>query len=101
MTRCLLISNSSFFDEVASDRQRVHAGTKKCSYRVGRRVHDGFAAQIERGVQNDGYPGALSEFIDQPPIQRIDLFLDSLRPRAAVHVRDGRNYAPFFRPLPS
>src|SRR6266446_2518593 len=97
MTRCPLISNCSFFDEVASDCQRVHAGAEKCSYCVGRRVYDGFAAKIERRVQEDGHSCALSEFIDQPPIERIEFFLDGLRPRAAVHVRDGRNYAAFFR----
>src|SRR6266478_8818782 len=98
MTRCPLISNGSFFDEVASDRQRIHTRTEKCPYCIRRRVYDGFAAQIKRRVHNDRHPGALSEFIDQPPIEQIDLFLDRLRPRAAVHVRDGRNYTAFFRP---
>jgi len=43
------------FDEEASDHQRVHAGAEKCPYRVGRRVHDGFAAQVERRVHDDGH----------------------------------------------
>src|SRR6266446_5754577 len=97
MTRCPLIFHCSFFDEEASDCQRVHAGAEKCSYCVGRRVYDGFAAQIERSVQDDRYSCPFSKFIDQPPIQRIDFFLDRLRPRAAIHVSNGRNYATFFR----
>src|SRR5467141_2691315 len=97
MTRSLLIAKYSFFHEEASDHQGVHAGAEKCSNRVGRRVNDGFAAQIERRVHDYGHARALSEFIDQPPIERIDLFLDGLWPRAAVHMRDGWNYAAFFR----
>src|SRR6266403_5390612 len=97
MTRCPLILNCSFFDEKASDRQRVHARAEKCPYRIGRRVHDCFPAQIERSVHDNGHARAFSEFIDQPPVEWIDLFLDGLRPRASVHVRDGRNYAAFFR----
>src|SRR5258708_2115161 len=96
MTRCPLISNCSFFDQVASDHQRVHAGAETCADCVGRRVYDGFAAQIKRRVQNHGHARPLSEFIDQPPIKRIGLFLDGLRPRAAVHMRDRWNYAAFF-----
>src|SRR5260370_7535788 len=97
MTWCPLTSKRSFLDEEASDHQRVHAGAEKGSYRIGRRVYDGFAAKIERRVHDDGHARAFSKFIDQPPVERIDLFLDSLRPRAAVYVRDGRNYAAFFR----
>src|SRR5258708_22595327 len=95
MTRCPLTSKRSFLDEEISDHQRVHAGAEKCSNRVGRRVYDCFAAKIERRVHDDGHARALPEFIDQPPVERIDLILYSLWPRSAVHSPHAWNYASF------
>jgi len=73
MTRSRSFQNAHFFDEEASDHQRVHAELKNVRI-ASSRVHDGFAAQIERRVHDDGHARALSEFIDQPPVERIDSF---------------------------
>ena len=84
---------SLFLHQVAADHQRVHSGTEECAHGIGRRIHDGFAAQVERRVHDHGHAGALAEFIDQVPVQRIDFFFDRLRTRAAIHVRDRGNDA--------
>jgi len=96
MTRCPLISECSFFDAEASDHQRIHAGTEKGLYRVGRGVHDRFTAQIEGRIHDDRYARAFSEFIDQSPVQRVDFSLHGLWSSASIHMRDRRNYASFF-----
>jgi len=38
------------------------------------RVHDGFTAQVEGRVHDDGHAGALAEFVDQAVVERIDSF---------------------------
>ena len=43
-----------------------------------------------------GTPGALSEFINEAPVERTDVALDGLRARAAIHVSDGGDHAAFF-----
>src|SRR5258707_5584318 len=87
--RRLLGSAILFLHKETSEEQSVHARAEKRTDRVGGRVHDGFAAQVEGRVHDDGHAGALAEFIDQAVVERIDFFFDGLRARAAVHVSDG------------
>jgi len=68
---------------------------KKVRMGVGGSVNNGFTAEIERRVHDDGNAGALAKFIDEPPIERIDFLFDGLRTGAAVNVRDGGNDAAF------
>src|SRR5258708_19180403 len=93
MTRCPLISECSFFDAEASDHQRIHAGTEKGLYRVGRSVHARFTAQIEGRIHDDRYARAFSEFIAQPPVQPVAFFLHGLWTSASIPMPDRRNYA--------
>src|SRR5450432_778609 len=88
----------SFLDEETADHQRVHAGAEKGSHRIGGRVYDCFASQVERRVHHDWDAGAFFKLIDQPPVERIYFFLHRLRPRASIHVRYRRNHAAFLRP---
>src|SRR6266436_5249037 len=91
-------SVNSFLHKKAADRQSIHPGAEKCAYRVGRSVRDGFTAQVERGIHDDWDAGALFEFIQQTPVQRIYFFLHGLRARAAVNVCHRRNHAALFWP---
>src|SRR5712664_5002012 len=91
-------SPNSFLHKKAADDQRIHPGTEECAHRVGRRMHNGLATQIERGVHDYRDAGALFEFIQQTPVQRIYFFLHGLWPRATVDVRHRRNQAALFRP---
>ena len=45
--RRLFLELTLFFHEEATNHKRVHTGAEERAHRVGRRVHDGFAAQIE------------------------------------------------------
>src|ERR1700747_76559 len=79
MTKASVVANSvlglvkpfeainSFLHQKTADDQCIHARAKECAHRVCWRVHDGFAAQIERRVHDHRHSGALFEFIQQTP----------------------------------
>src|SRR5262249_22177441 len=60
-------------------------------------MDDGFAAEIETRVHDDGNAGDFSEFVDEAIVERIDFTLDGLRAGAAVDVRNAGDDATFFR----
>src|SRR6266849_620081 len=95
--RRLVDSAILFLHEETSEEQGVHAGAEKCADRIGWRVHDGLAAQIEGSIHDDGDAGTFAKFVDQAVVERIDFLLDGLWTRAAVHVGDCGNDAALFR----
>src|ERR1700687_3909785 len=68
--RRLVDSAILFLHEAASEEQRVHAEAEEGADRIGGRVHDGLAAQIEGRVHNDGDAGVLAEFVDEAVVER-------------------------------
>src|ERR1700674_2252510 len=85
-----------FLYHEGSDHKRVHPRTEKCPNRVSWCAHDRLATQIERGVHHHRHSSALAKPADQLPVERIDVTLDSLWPRAAIHMRYRRNHAALF-----
>ena len=62
------------------------------------RVDNRLALQVERGVEHYGNAGSLSKVLDQPVIFRVHFFLNSLKPRCAIHVCDGGENLPLSFP---
>src|SRR5437763_907741 len=71
MTPCRIIRECSFFDEEFPNNQPVHAGAEESANRLGWAMHNGFSAQIKRRIHDDRDAGALSELIDEPPIDPL------------------------------
>src|SRR5580692_407453 len=90
------VESRSFFYKEGADNQRIHARAEESTHRVRRRVHDGFAAQIEGCIHEDRHAGAFVKFVDYAPVEGVDLFLHSLRPCASVNVSDGGDHAALF-----
>src|SRR6266852_5718281 len=79
-------ASKSFLHKKTAYDQRVHTRAEKGAHRIGRRVHDSFAAQIKGSVHDHWDSRAFFEFIQQTPVQRIDFLLHGLRTRAPVDV---------------
>lgn len=82
--------NSGLFDQEVLQHKAVHFTFRECVERIGRGVDDGFAFQIERGVEQDGDAGGLTKALDQTVIARALIAEDRLEAACAIHVRDGR-----------
>src|SRR6266851_6004229 len=54
-------------DHVLTHDEDVHAAAAEGAERLGWRVHDRFALEVERSVEQDGRPRRLSEGVNQPP----------------------------------
>src|SRR5215471_13416997 len=78
-------------DHVLAHHQHVHAATAEGAEGLARRVHDRFAPEIERGVEQHGHARRLTEGVDQPPVTRGALGVNRLEPRGAVYVGDSRD----------
>src|SRR6267378_2276562 len=77
-------------DEAVFQDERVELAADEGRVRLARRVDDRLAAQVERGVEEHGHAGCLTEAGDERVIALVALARDHLQPSGPVDVSDGR-----------
>ena len=70
-----------FAEEAVADGERFNSGAHEAVERVLRRAHDGFAAHIETGIDDDGAAGQALEGAEQRVIARVGFLVHGLDAR--------------------
>src|SRR5271156_6452666 len=77
-----------FFHREVANHERIHARAEKRADGVGWRTDNRFATKVEGGIHDHWHASSLSEFMNQPPVERIHVALDRLRACASIHMSD-------------
>src|SRR5437763_1733115 len=78
-------------DEVTVERQVVDPRAEEAADRILGGADDRLALDVERGIQDDGDAGFLTEPGQQLPVARVDLPTDDVDAGRPVDVHDGRD----------
>ena len=87
----------SVFDyDVIAEYEYVDTGAEKTADRVFGGVHNGFAHDVEGGVDHNGYAAKFFKFGDHLMVAGENFLGDGLYARGAVHMGDGGEESLFF-----
>src|SRR6185436_15737963 len=70
--------SARLLDDECADREGVEAGGGEAADRVARGGHDGFALDVERGVEDDGHAGLALEGLEERVVARGSDRVDGL-----------------------
>src|SRR5229473_2223173 len=73
--------------EIPQD-ERIHFTLREGIESVRRRIHDGFALKIERGVEYRRHASGLGEALNQSVVSGVCVPEDGLQATSAIHVRN-------------
>ena len=83
-----------FVYKAIADCQGIDRGSHEASPRVFWCAHDGLAAHVETGIDEDRASGAFPERTKQGMVEWVSLAMHGLNARRVVYVRDRRNLRP-------
>src|SRR3989344_6369822 len=86
-----------FCNNIISQDENINSASQKSRVRILRRLHDWFAAQIKRRIENKGNVCFVIKFFQQQKVERIVLAVHKLGSCGGVNMCDSRYlFLPFF-----